>query len=178
MKNKPFLIGDFVKERSLRLKKRIGQITAIRDDKNTTLECIQVHHRNLEPIQDYIGQAKSFTLRSKNAKHYAPKHLLFRKKPFDISSYIQYKEKGKYKFGRIVGYLHQEEGLYPHSYDVRKHNGKDLLECIEIKPVGLSRVKNAHGCPNFFVADSSKSKVLGVVYDEEDGKIKLEGFNS
>ena len=63
--------------------------------------------------------------------------------------------------------------MYPHSYDMRRHNGKDLLECIEVKPVGLARVTNDSGEPKIFVADPHHCKVVDVIVDEEDGKTKL-----
>ncbi len=45
-----------------------------------------------------------------------------------------------------MGYLNQEEGLYPHSYDKGEYNGHDLLECVQIDPKpGLHRMTEADG---------------------------------
>ena len=47
-----------------------------------------------------------------------------------------------------MGYLNQEEGLYPHSYDKGEYNGHDLLECVQIDPKpGLHRMTEADGTP-------------------------------
>jgi hypothetical protein len=56
---------------------------------------------------------------------------------------------------------------------MRRHNGKDLLECIEVNPVGLARITYDSGDPKIFIADPSNSKVVDVIIDEEDGKNKL-----
>ena len=55
---------------------------------------------------------------------------------------------GRIKYGRILGYLNQEEGLYPHSYDVGEHNGKDLIEGVQIDTkVSLPRILNQDNKP-------------------------------
>jgi len=166
-----FKIGDHIKEKSLRLKKRIGEILNIRGDSKTnpTFECMLVHYKTLEPIEDAFGGHKIFNVKKDKCKYYIPRNKLFAKKPFDISSYISYKN----KYGRIICYLNREDGLYPHSYDMRRHNGKDLLECIEVNPIGLARVTYDSGDPKIFIADPNNSKVLDVIIDEEDGKTKL-----
>lgn len=166
-----FIVGDLIKEKSFRLKKRIGEILAIREDSksNPTFECMLVHHRTLEPIEDAFGKHKTFNVKKDKCKRYVPRHKLFVRKPFDISSFIF----SKNRYGRIIGYLNREDGLYPHSYDMRKHNGRDLLECVEINPVGLNRTTNDWGEPKIFVVDPDNCKVVEAFYDEEDGKNKL-----
>lgn len=166
-----FIVGDLIKEKSFRLKKRIGEILAIREDSksNPTFECMLIHHRTLDPIEDVFGKHKTFNIKKDKCKRYVPRHKLFARKPFDISSFISYKN----KYGRIICYLNREDGLYPHSYDMRRHNGRDLLECIEINPVGLNRITNDSGESNIFIADPDNCKVVEAFYDEEDGKNKL-----
>ena len=166
-----FIVGDLIKEKSFRLKKRIGEILAIREDSksNPTFECMLVHHRTLEPIEDAFGKHKTFNVKKDKCKRYVPRHKLFARKPFDISSFISYKN----KYGRIICYLNREDGLYPHSYDMRKHNGRDLLECVEINPIGLNRITNDSGESKIFVVDPDNCKVIEAFYDEEDGKNKL-----
>jgi len=146
-----FIVGDFIKEKSFRLKKRIGEILVIREDSksNPTFECMLVHHRTLEPIEDAFGKHKTFNVKKDKCKRYVPRHKLFARKPFDISSFVSYKN----KYGRIICYLNREDGLYPHSYDIRRHNGHDLLECIEINSIGLNRITNDVGESKIFIAD-------------------------
>ena len=64
-------------------------------------------------------------------------------------------------------YLNQEEGLYPHSYDIHKHNGKDLLECVEINPNNLKRVLDSENHPSIFIADPNKCKLVEPLNKDE-----------
>ena len=68
-----------------------------------------------------------------------------------------------------MGYLNREEGLYPHSYDLQEHNGKDLLQCVEINPDNLKRILDADNHPNIFIADPNKCKVVDIVDKDENG---------
>ena len=60
-----FKVGDHIKEKSLRIKKRIGEILNIREDSKTnpTFECMLVHPRTLEPIEDAFGKHKTFNIK-------------------------------------------------------------------------------------------------------------------
>ena len=70
-KDDPFEIGEIVIERSVMgRKKRIGQITFIRDAsrKERKLELIQLRSRNLQPLQNSDMRNKFFCLEESNAK--------------------------------------------------------------------------------------------------------------
>ena len=58
-------IGDHIKEKSFKLKRRVGQVIMILDDnkKNPTLECILIHPKTLLPIENLYGQHKVFKLK-------------------------------------------------------------------------------------------------------------------
>ena len=165
-------VGDHIKERALKIKRRVGQIVTILDDSKTnpTLECILVHPKTLLPIENLFGQHKVFKIKRDNTKYYVPRHKLFEKKSFEIGNYVSYRGKARLKYGRIICYLNQEEGLYPKSYDLHKHNGKDLLECVEINPNNLKRILDIDDHPNIFVADPNKAKVVRVLDRDENGK--------
>lgn len=151
-------IGDFVKEKSIKIKRRVGQILSILEDSKTnpTLECILVDYKTLEPIDNLFGEHKFFKIKRNSIRHYIPRNKLFEKEKFSVGSYLMYKYNHKVKYGRVMGYLNREEGLYPHSYDSNKHNGKDLLQCVQIEPDSLKRVFDSEDHPRIFIADPIK----------------------
>ena len=53
---------------------------------------------------------------------------------------------------------------------MHKHNGKDLLECVQIDPNNLKRFLDEEGHPRIFVAHPSKTKIVGVLDKDENGK--------
>ena len=77
------------------------------------------------------------------------------------------------KYGRIICFLNEEEGLYPHSYDIGKHNGKDLLQCVEINPNNLKRLLDDQGHPFIFIANPSRCEIKNVIDVDEDGKTNM-----
>lgn len=170
--NRELSIGDYIKEKSFKLKRRVGEILIILSDNKSdpTFECMQVHPKTLKPIEKMIGKIKSFKIKRSKCKPYTPRNQLFVKKGFRIGGFVSYKSNGKIKYGRVSCFLNQEEGLYPYSYDLGKHNGKDLLECIEINPNDLSRVLDLHDNPKIFVADPNKCKSVNALVKNDKGK--------
>ena len=171
-KSRDLEVGDHIKENSFKLRRRVGQIMTILDDskKNPTLECMLVHPKTLFPIENLFGQHKTFRIKRNLAKSYVPRQKLFEKKPFEIGSYIIYRGRTRVRYGRIICYLNQEEGLYPHSYDINKHNGKDLLECVQIDPSNLKRILDSDESPQIFIADPNKCKNAKVLDRDEKGR--------
>lgn len=172
-KKRSLEIGDTVKETVLtKGKKRIGEIVAILSDDvgDPTVECIEIDPKTLEQIETASSQLKRFKTKRSKLKHYIPRKNLFKKQTFDVGKYISYKIGSTVKYGRIIGYLNQEEGLYPHSYDAGEHNGKDLLECVEINPKpGLHRLLDSDGEPKKFVANPKKCKIVKVIDKDSNG---------
>lgn len=166
------IVGDHIREKKFKFKRRVGQIIAILEDskKNPTLECILVHRKTLLPIENFYGQHKVFKIKRDDVKYYVPRHKLFEKKSFEVGNYISYKGKFRIKYGRIICYLNQEEGLYPKSYDLHKHNGKDLLECVEINPNNLKRIMDEEDHPKIFVADPNNAKIVQTLDRDENGQ--------
>jgi hypothetical protein len=164
-------IGDHVREKSFKFKRRVGQITSILQDSKTnpSLECVLVNPKTLLPIENLFGEHKVFKIKRDNVKYYVPRQKLFLKKSFEIGGFVSYRGRTRLRYGRIICYLNQEEGLYPHSYDIHKHNGRDLLECVEINPNNLKRELDSEGHPNIFIADPNKCKVVGVIDKDEHG---------
>ena len=172
-KKRELEIGDSVKETtSTNGKKRIGEIVSILQDNpgDPTIECVLIDANELTPIEGAMGELKRFKSKRSKLKHYTPRKNLFTKETFDIGKHISYKIGGRLKYGRIMGYLNQEEGLYPHSYDKGEYNGHDLLECVEIDPKpGLHRILEVSGEPRKFVAQPEKSKLIKVVDVDSSG---------
>ena len=169
---KKLSVGDYIKEKSFKLRRRVGQIMTIMQDSdsNPSLECILVNAKTLMPIENFYGEHKIFKIKRDNVKYYTPRQKLFEKKYFEIGGYVSYRGRARLRYGRIICYLNQEEGLYPHSYDLHQHNGKDLLQCVEINPNNLKRVLDEENHPNIFVADSNKCKIVNAVDKDENGK--------
>lgn len=167
-------VGDHVRQTSCTSikKRKVGEISCILSDskKDPTIECIEVNEKTLEPIEKSMGQYKKFKSKLSKLKHYIPRSSLFKKRNFAVGEYISHKMNGRIKYGRILGYLNQEEGLYPHSYDVGEHNGKDLIECVQIDTkVGLPRILNQDNKPKTFIAEPSKCKLLEVIDKDDKG---------
>ena len=169
--NKDLCVGDNIKEKSLKLRRRVGQIISILEDNpsNPTLECIAIHPKTLLPSENIFGEFRRFKIKRNNVKYYVPRHKLFKKKTFSVGGFCSYRGATRIRYGRIMGYLNREEGLYPHSYDLQEHNGKDLLQCVEINPDNLKRILDADNHPNIFIADPNKCKVVDVLDKDENG---------
>jgi len=169
--NKNLKIGDHVKEKGFSLRKRVGQIITILQDSraNPSFECILVNPKTLLPVEDLFGQHKVFKIKRDNVKYYVPRKELFKKKTFEIGGFISYKGKTRTRYGRVLCYLNQEEGLYPHSYDINKHNGKDFLQCVEIDPNNLKRILDEEDHPKIFIAHPEKCKAVEALDKDENG---------
>ena len=124
-------IGDHVKETSFARtgRRRIGEIISILSDSKSdpTIECIRICPKELIPLEGGNGEIKRFKSKRSKLKHYIPRKNLFTKETFEVGKCVACKSGGRTRYGRIMGYLNQEEGLYPHSYDKGEYNGHDLL---------------------------------------------------
>ena len=167
-KKKDLSVGDHIKE--ILSKKRVGEITSILEDSKTnpTIECIELHPKELFPYEGSLGQHKKFRVRKENCKSYIPRKDLFKKEGFKSGSYLVNKTGGRVRYGMIIGFLNQEEGLYPHSYDTGEHNGKDLLECVRVDDQ-IRRMLDRDGNPVKFVADPNNCKPIKLITRDEKG---------
>ena len=167
-------IGDHVKETSFARtgRRRIGEIISILSDSKSdpTIECIRICPKELTPLEGGNGEIKRFKSKRSKLKHYIPRKNLFTKETFEVGKCIACKSGGRTRYGRIMGYLNQEEGLYPHSYDKGEYNGHDLLECVQIDPKpGLHRMTEADGTPKKFVGYPDKCKLIKVIDTDSQG---------
>ena len=77
-----------------------------------TIECAEIDPKELTLIEDAFGNLKKFKTKRSNIKHYVPRKTLFRKETFDVGKCVACKSGNRTRYGRIMGYLNQEEGLY------------------------------------------------------------------
>lgn len=174
-KKRQLEIGDHVKETSIARtgRRRIGEIISVLSDSKSdpTIECIRICPKELTPLEGGNGEIKRFKAKRSKLKHYVPRKSIFIKETFEVGKYISCKSGGRTRYGRIVGYLNQEEGLYPNSYNEGKYNGHDLLQCVQINPKpGLHRVLDADGNPTMFVGHPEKCKIIKVLDTDNQGK--------
>lgn len=173
-KKRELEIGDHVKETSFARtgRRRIGEIISILSDSKSdpTIECIRICPKELIPLEGGNGEIKRFKSKRSKLKHYIPRKNLFTKETFEVGKCVACKSGGRTRYGRIMGYLNQEEGLYPHSYDKGEYNGHDLLECVRIDPKpGLHRIIDEEGNPKKFVGYPEKCKLIKVLDTDDKG---------
>ena len=173
-KKRELEIGDNIKEIKPRKggKKRFGEILLILDDSKTDpmVECAEIDPKELTLIEDAFGNLKKFKTRRSNIKHYVPRKTLFRKETFDVGKCVACKSGNRTRYGRIMGYLNQEEGLYPNSYNEGRYNGHDLLQCVQIDPKpGLHRMLESDGSPKIFVGYPDKCKLVQIIDVDSNG---------
>ena len=177
-KKRELEIGDNIKEIKPRKggEKRFGEILLILDDSKTDpmVECAEIDPKELTLIEDAFGNLKKFKTRRSNIKHYVPRKTLFRKETFDVGKCVACKSGNRTRYGRIMGYLNQEEGLYPNSYNEGKYNGHDLLQCVQINPKpGLHRMLESDGSPKIFVGYPDKCKLVQIIDVDSNGNPNL-----
>jgi len=173
-KKRELEIGDHVKETSFARagRRRVGEIISILSDSKSdpTIECIRICPKELTPLEGGNGEIKRFKSKRSKLKHYIPRKSLFKKETFEVGKCVACKGGGRTRYGRIMGYLNQEEGLYPHSYDKGEYNGHDLLECVQIDPKpGLHRIIDEDGNPKKFVGYPEKCKLIKVLDTDDKG---------
>tara|TARA_B100001093_G_scaffold345680_1_gene330356 strand:- start:555 stop:1130 length:576 start_codon:yes stop_codon:yes gene_type:complete len=173
-KKRELEIGDHVKETGFTRtgRRRIGEIISILSDSKSdpTIECIRICPKELTPLEGGNGEIKRFKSKRSKLKHYIPRKSLFKKETFEVGKCVACKSGGRTRYGRIMGYLNQEEGLYPHSYDKGEYNGHDLLECVQIDPKpGLHRIIDEDGNPKKFVGYPEKCKLIKVLDTDDKG---------
>ena len=173
-KNRDLEVGDHVKETSISRtgRRRVGEILSILSDSKSdpTIECMRICSKELTPIEGANGEIKRFKAKRSKLKHYIPRRSIFNKETFDVGKCVSCKSGGITKYGRIMGYLNQEEGLYPNSYNEGKYNGHDLLQCVQIDPKpGLKRILDSDGHPKVFVGFPERCKLVKVLDTDSKG---------
>ena len=77
-----------------------------------------------------------------------------------LGDVVLHKSTIKRKFGVIVGFVHPDE-LVSTSYE-SGYNGVDLIQCVEVDRVGLTRKQNADGTLKKFTTTKNKVKLCEV----------------
>ena len=167
-------IGDVVTENSNHLrKKRIGEIIFIRVGRGNDrkFELIQLSRHDLSPITKYDMSNKQFSLRESQCEKVNLADFE-RKKSFELGQTICDEHENWSRYGRIVGFLNPD-GLYSNSYE-KGHNGKDLLECVEISARnGLPRKTLENGQAKTFFVKPYKSRVCEILPMDKNGGVRI-----
>ena len=172
----PISIGDKIIEKiKTRSHKRIGEVLFIREGKVPRAEILELNRYDLTPLKSSdLQKNKTFSLPISQCKHLN----MFRyhdKIRFKLGDVIQRNIQGRIRFGTIVGFVHPE-GLYSESYE-KGHNGKDLLECVEISGrAGLPRKLDAEGNPKIFIAEPEKCKPCEILPMDHNGGMRIKNY--
>jgi len=173
-KIKSLQVGDrIIEKKSLGRNKRIGEVVFIREGKRRKIQLVQLNNHDLSPLTNIDeSRLKFFTLTENECALLDESKFLSHPK-FQLGQVIKCRLSAVDKYGRIVGYLHPD-GLYSDSYE-KGHNGKDLLECVEISPrKGLFRKIASNGKPKIFYARPDRAKVCEIIPMNKDGGLRLE----
>jgi len=172
-KNKTLEIGDRIIERIPNGKKRrIGEILFVQDGKrNRKLELLELSTHDLSPVRKGNLELKFFRLSEDRCKKLSEWRYL--KKPtFKIGDAIRHSRKGRVRYGRIICFLHPD-GLYSDSNE-KGYNGKDLIECVEIKGrSGLPRKLDSGGEVSRFVVGPERTKICEVLPMDNKGGVRF-----
>ncbi len=166
-------LGDLVIEkRKGSNPRRIGEVVFIREGRRRKLEMIQLNKHDLSPLsRGNMEGPKCFSLHENECKRLN----LFKyekRKEFKIGDFIKFTKRGRAKYGFIISFIHPD-GLYSESYE-KGYNGKDYLECIEVKPSqGLPRKKDSDGNPCLFLATPDRTKACELMPMDKDGGIRI-----
>jgi hypothetical protein len=172
-KNKPFEIGDRIIERIPNgKKKRIGEILFVQEGaKNRKLELLQLNTHDLSPLRKGNLELKFFRLSEDRCKRLNEWKYL--KKPtFQIGDIIKYSKNARIRYGRIICFLNPD-GLYSDSNE-KGYNGKDLIECVEIKgKIGLPRKLDSSGEVSRFVIGPGHAKICEISPMDDMGGVRF-----
>ncbi len=172
----PLMVGDKVIEKvRTRNHKRIGEVLFIRNGKVPKAEIMELNRHDLSPKKATdLKKNKTFSLQLSQCKRL--NMLRYQeKKRFKVGDVIQRNNSGRVRFGTIVGFIHPE-GLFSESYE-KGHNGKDLLECVEISgKAGLPRKLDADGHPKVFIAEPGKCKHCEILPMDRNGGVRIKNY--
>ena len=175
-KSEPLSVGDKVIEKiKTRTHKRIGEVLFIRDGKVPKAEILELNRHDLTPMKSGdLQKNRTFSLPLSECKRL--NMLRYQeKKRFKVGDVIQRNSNGRVRFGSIVGFIHPE-GLYSESYE-KGHNGKDLLECVEISGrAGLPRKLDADGNPKVFIAEPERCKRCEILPMDHNGGVRIKNY--
>lgn len=167
-------VGDIVIENSNHLrKKRLGEIIFVRSGRKNDrkFELIQLRRHDLSPFTKHDMSNKQFSLHESQCERVNLDDFEI-KKSFELGQTIRDEHENWSRYGRIVGFLHPD-GLYSNSYE-KGHNGKDLLECVEISPRnGLPRKTLQNGQAKIFCAKPNKAIVCEVLPMDKNGGVRI-----
>ena len=172
--NRKLGVGDIVIENfNIYRKKRLGEIIFIRSGRKNDrkFELVELNRHDLSPVTKFDMTIKRFTLKESNCEKFNHDHYR-QKSSFELGQTICDEHETWSRYGRIIGFLHPD-GLYSNSYE-RGHNGKDLLECVEISPRnGLPRKILKTGQPKIFCAQPNRASICEILPMDKNGGLRI-----
>ena len=176
-KMKPLDIGDRIIEKFAQgKKKRVGEVIFIQEGNCRKLQLLQLNSHNLKPLRKGNLELKTFRLPEDRCKKLNEWNYL-KRKTFQIGDTIISKRNGKVRYGRIISFVHPD-GLYTESNE-KGYNGKDLIECIEIKGCdGLPRNMKSNGEVSRFNITPEHAKICTVLPMDDQGGTRIKDPSS
>lgn len=172
--DKPITVGSVVKFKQT-IPKRVGfgEVFGVRKQgKRVKLE-VCILDKRLQYTQRMDMTYKTVVVKLSDCKHVYICKANVKSKNFQVGDIIRYKRLLglKNKYGIIVGFKHPDE-LETTSY--QEYNGIDILQCVEIEPVGLSRKKYQNNEHIMFECQGKNARVCEIdTWHEKGARIVL-----
>jgi hypothetical protein len=166
----PIVVGSYIKYKE-QIPQRVGfgeVIGVYGNGKNVRYEIINLNKR-LKCIVDANHNYKRRSISSKYCKHVDIKSTILQKQNFEVGDIVCQKRLGFKKYGVIVGF-HHPDGILSDNY-VNTHNGIDLIDCVQIEPRCLMRLRDRHNNVISFTCKRSNLKLCEVDMWNEKGII-------
>jgi hypothetical protein len=167
----PITIGSYIKYRETTpARKGFGEVVGlVGSGERLKYEIINLNKR-LKHIVDANHIYKRRLIHHSKCKHVDIKSTVLDKKHFELGDVVCHKRFGLKKYGAVVGFQHPDY-LYTTSYE-QGYNGVDLLDCVEINPRTLTRVRKFDKIVKF-VSNKKYLKICEVdLWDEKGVLIK------
>jgi len=159
--DKPVEIGSYIKyKNSMLSQKGFGEVVGIiGSGDRCKYEIIHLNKR-LKCIMNTNMKYKTRTVHSKYCKHVNILPTPTPKDHFEIGDVVCYKRMMFPRYGAVVGFTHPD-GLYTSSYE-EGYNGTDLIECVEVDPRDLTRVRDRNNTIKKFTTTKYRLKLCKV----------------
>lgn len=167
----PITIGSYIKYReTVPMRKGFGEVVGmIGSGDRLKYEIINLNKR-LKHIVDANHRYRRRVIHYSKCKHVDIKSTLINKEQFEIGDVVCHKRFGIKKYGAITGFQHPD-GLYTTSYE-QGYNGIDLIDCVEIDPRSLTRIRKLNKVVKF-ICNKKYLKICEVdLWDEKGVLIK------
>ena len=159
--DQPVQVGSTVKfKEDIPKRTGFGEVIAILSDSHRLKYQIILLNNRMQPIMINHEQYKTRTLLASKCKHVMVNPSKMRSNDPQLGDVVLRKSIMNKKFGVITGFVHPDE-LLTTSYE-SGYNGVDLIQCVEVNRVGLTRKRRADGTLKRFTTTKNKIKLCDV----------------